>query len=167
MTYDMAQSRDNRRPDEYDIRIIELLKENARMGYTEIGEKVGLSRVAVKNRIDGLEKCGIIKGYRVKLDMTASPNRVRFILDIEVMPDQLEAYAEEISHEKRIRQIYLGTGTGRLHVLGCGSSNEDVAAFVRRIFNKSKGVIRIKWDILTTELKDTDNGIEFKRCQEE
>ena len=34
--------------DELDNKIIEVVKENARLTYSEIGEKVGVSRISVK-----------------------------------------------------------------------------------------------------------------------
>ena len=45
--------------DQIDNRIIELLRNNARLSYSEIGKIVGLSRVTVKRRIEQLEKSGI------------------------------------------------------------------------------------------------------------
>ena len=42
--------------DKLDNAILETIKDNARMSYSDIGEKVGLSRVAVKNRMEILEK---------------------------------------------------------------------------------------------------------------
>lgn len=41
--------------DELDQKIIQLFVKNARMSYSEIGEKIGISRVAVKARIQALE----------------------------------------------------------------------------------------------------------------
>ena len=49
--------------DEQDQKIIALLAENARRSYSELGEAVGLSRVAVKTRIEAMEKKGIIEHY--------------------------------------------------------------------------------------------------------
>lgn len=49
--------------DELDRKIVALLTENARMSYSDIGEAVGVSRVAVRARIDALEKRGVIEGY--------------------------------------------------------------------------------------------------------
>ena len=49
--------------DELDQRIVRLLIENARASYSEIGERVGISRVAVKARIQALEQRGIIEEY--------------------------------------------------------------------------------------------------------
>ena len=48
--------------DALDNKILDVLKKNARASFSEIGEIVGLSRVAVKNRMDVMEKNGIILG---------------------------------------------------------------------------------------------------------
>ena len=42
--------------DELDQKIVRLLIENARVSYSDLGEKIGLSRVAVKARIQALEQ---------------------------------------------------------------------------------------------------------------
>ena len=44
--------------DETDQKILRLLIQNARMSYSEIGQQVGISRVAVKMRVQALEKRG-------------------------------------------------------------------------------------------------------------
>lgn len=49
--------------DELDQKIIRLLIENARISYSDIGQQVGISRVAVKARIQSLEQRGIIEEY--------------------------------------------------------------------------------------------------------
>ena len=47
--------------DEMDQKIVQLLIKNARMSYSDIAQQVGISRVAVKMRIQALEKKGIIE----------------------------------------------------------------------------------------------------------
>ena len=49
--------------DELDQKIVRLLIENARVSYSDLGDKIGLSRVAVKARIQALERRGIIEEY--------------------------------------------------------------------------------------------------------
>ena len=49
--------------DGLDREIVRLLIENARISYSDIGEEIGISRVAVKARIQALEQKGIIVGY--------------------------------------------------------------------------------------------------------
>ena len=49
--------------DGLDRKIVQLLIENARISYSDIGEKIGISRVAVKARIQALEQKGVIEEY--------------------------------------------------------------------------------------------------------
>ena len=49
--------------DALDQKIVRLLIENARISYSDIGQKIGISRVAVKARIQALEERGIIEEY--------------------------------------------------------------------------------------------------------
>ena len=42
--------------DELDQKIVSLLIQNARMSYSEIGQQIGISRVAVKMRVQALEQ---------------------------------------------------------------------------------------------------------------
>ena len=49
--------------DELDKKILDLLKGNARMTYQELGNELGMSRVAAKKRVKKLEDAGIIRGY--------------------------------------------------------------------------------------------------------
>ena len=44
--------------DDIDRRLVELLIHNARMSYSDLGQAVGLSRVAVKARVRALEERG-------------------------------------------------------------------------------------------------------------
>lgn len=50
--------------DELDQKIVQLLIKNARFSYSDIGKEVGISRVAVKARIQALEKKGLLKNIR-------------------------------------------------------------------------------------------------------
>jgi len=54
--------------DETDLSIVELLLENARRTYGDIGRRVGLSAPAVKRRVDRLEEVGVITGYTAVVD---------------------------------------------------------------------------------------------------
>lgn len=54
--------------DAYDRRIVELLRENARRTFGDIGRFVGLSAPAVKRRVDRLEARGVIRGYSAVVD---------------------------------------------------------------------------------------------------
>ena len=54
--------------DNLDYGIIDLLRLNARAGYGDIGDVIGLSASAVKRRVDRLVADGVIRGFTVQVD---------------------------------------------------------------------------------------------------
>lgn len=54
--------------DETDKKILNLLKENARIPYSEIAQEVSLSPPAVKERITKMENTGIIDKYTIHIN---------------------------------------------------------------------------------------------------
>ncbi len=50
--------------------LLEILQHDARIGYAELGRRVGLSPPAVAERVKRLEDMGIITGYRAEVDRT-------------------------------------------------------------------------------------------------
>jgi DNA-binding Lrp family transcriptional regulator len=54
--------------DSLDYGIIDLLRQNARAGYGDIGEVIGLSASAVKRRVDRLVSDGVIRGFTIQVD---------------------------------------------------------------------------------------------------
>ena len=57
--------------DQIDRRILALLQEDARMGYQEIGEAVGLSGPAAYQRVRKLEDGGVVTGYHAAVSPDA------------------------------------------------------------------------------------------------
>lgn len=157
---------DNGNGREIDARILDLLKENARLSYTDIGRMVGISRVAVKNRIENLEASGVIRGYHVVTDETAGPNGVHFYLNIETVPEKYFDVIDILARDRRIRQIFTATGMCNLHVRGFAGNMADVAVFARTLYNNTSGIKRLEWNIITSVLKDTEGGIEYVRPED-
>ncbi|AKG90919.1 Transcriptional regulator [Geoglobus ahangari] len=75
--------------DEYDMKILDLLSENSRLSYSEIGKILGLARQTVKSRIERLEKEGIIEKYTIKISPAIDTRKTFFLLiESENMPDE-------------------------------------------------------------------------------
>lgn len=54
--------------DNLDHGILALLRKNARAGYGDIGDTIGLSASAVKRRVDRLVADGVIRGFTIQVD---------------------------------------------------------------------------------------------------
>jgi Lrp/AsnC family leucine-responsive transcriptional regulator len=57
--------------EDQDRRIVELLRQDGRMSYTDLGKAMGMSTSAVHQRVRRLEERGVIKGYAALVDHTA------------------------------------------------------------------------------------------------
>jgi Lrp/AsnC family transcriptional regulator, leucine-responsive regulatory protein len=57
--------------DPTDWRILEELQEDARISFSELGRRVGLSAPAVAERVKRLESAGIICGYHAEVNLEA------------------------------------------------------------------------------------------------
>ena len=88
--------------DTKDRTILEILQEDARATYAQIGDRVGLSASSVHERVRKLARTGVIRGYRavvqpesVGLDVTALVSAMP--LDPsqpDDLPDRVEGFAE-------------------------------------------------------------------------
>ncbi|MBQ8305728.1 MAG: Lrp/AsnC family transcriptional regulator [Blautia sp.] len=152
--------------DELDNRILTLLTENARLSYSEIGEKVGLSRVSVRSRMTGLEEKGIIRGYHAVIDPARVPDSIRFLLDVETSPESYNEIVDAIADSKMIRQIFRVTGECRIHAVGLAPNTKEMTRFANSLYSGMKGVRRLRCDTVLSVIKDLDGGVDYVRCEE-
>lgn len=152
--------------DEVDNKIISVIKDNARLSYSDIGKEVGLSRVAVKNRMEAMEKRGVIQGYQTVVNVARIPEGVKFVIDIEVTTEKMQEVLEVLGKDKYIRQVYGTTGNCRIHCQGYAPNNQTLDTHVRYLYNHNDGIRRLEWHMLVTTYKDVDGGVEYVRYQE-
>lgn len=82
--------------DEISWKILELLQQNARLPYSELGRQVGLSAPAVAERVRRMEEAGIIRGYRADVD----PSQLGYTLEVFIRAEVTNSH-----HEAAIRYI--------------------------------------------------------------
>ena len=152
--------------DQVDNQILDILKENARATFSDIGKSVGLSRVAVKNRVEVLEKNGVIQGYKTVVNKTKVPQGMQFILDVETLPSLYQEVAEVLATDSYIRQLYSVTGECRLHATGFAPNMNTLESHLNRLFRKTRGIRKLSWHLLLTTIKDEDGGVKYERQQE-
>ena len=112
--------------DDLDQKIIRCLIQNARMPYSEIGQQVGISRVAVKMRVQALEKKGIIEEYTTIINPQKISGAISCYFEIETVPDTLEEVISILEKNDTVTQIYRVTGKSRLHVHAVSPWQEEL-----------------------------------------
>lgn len=152
--------------DETDEAILKVIENDARLTYSEIGQQVGISRVAVKKRMTALEERGIIEGYKTIVNPTGDPNGVKFIIDIEAEPEKFHDVIENLAGYSFNRQIYTLSGESNIHVVGYAPNFATYKTNVDQVFRKLKGVRRISCKQVLVTHKDIDGGVEYVRYKE-
>ena len=140
--------------DQLDQKVIQLLTENARMSYSDIGQKVGISRVAVKMRVQTLEQKGIIEEYTTIINPQKISGAISCYFEIETKPDFLMDVAELLRKNETVTQIYRVTGKSRLHVHAVASSNEEMEALIYNTLDKLPGVLECSSNVILSRIKD-------------
>ena len=140
--------------DDLDKKIVQLLIQNARMSYSDIGQKVGISRVAVKMRVQAIEKKGIIEEYTTIINPQKISGAVSCYFEIETMPDQLMDVARILEENDMITQIYRVTGKSKLHVHSVASSNEEMEDLIYNTMDKLPGVTQCSCNVIFSRIKD-------------
>ena len=82
------------RPDDTDRRLLAELQLDGRLSLAELGRRVGLSSPAVAERLQRLEREGVITGYRVQLDPRALGFALSAVVRVRPAPRQLHKVAE-------------------------------------------------------------------------
>ena len=80
--------------DNLDFGILDLLRQNARAGYGDIGDRVGLSASAVKRRVDRLVADGVIRAFTIQVDPAVDGMATEAYVELfcrgTVAPDELK-----------------------------------------------------------------------------
>ena len=74
--------------DEKDKEIIKLLKDDSRVGYGEVGAKIGLSEGAVRKRIKTLTDEGTIRKFTIKISPSEGAQAITLLTTNPAYPTQ-------------------------------------------------------------------------------
>lgn len=140
--------------DDLDQKIIRCLIQNARMPYSEIGQQVGISRVAVKMRVQALEKKGIIEEYTTIINPQKISGAISCYFEIETVPDTLEEVISILEKNNTVTQIYRVTGKSRLHVHAVSPSQEELEQLLHGTMDHLPGVLECSTNIILSRVKD-------------
>ncbi len=97
--------RDNR-----NVELLRLLREDPRMGTSELARRVGMSAPAVRERVLRLEEAGVIAGYKLELDPAALGYPVCAYVRVRPAPGQLPKIAALAKRLPQVTECYRVTG---------------------------------------------------------
>jgi Lrp/AsnC family transcriptional regulator, leucine-responsive regulatory protein len=96
--------------DQTDRRIIGELVADGRVSFAELGRRVSLSSPAVAERVQRLERDGVITGYRAEIDPRALGYQLEAIVRVKPAPGQLPRIPELAAEIPEISECHRITG---------------------------------------------------------
>jgi Lrp/AsnC family transcriptional regulator, leucine-responsive regulatory protein len=101
---------DQRENDVTNRRILQELQHDGRISLAELGRRVGLSAPAVAERVQRLERDGVITGYHARVDPRALGYALTSVIRIRPAPRQIPKVAELARATPEIVECHRITG---------------------------------------------------------
>ena len=142
--------------DDRDKKILKALQGNARMSFQELGELLGISRVAAAKRVKRLEEAGVICGYNTCI---FREGEVRAFIDVETEPEHFEELLEyAVTRTEYVRQIFRLFNQNHFLMTVVTPSGGDLK-YLANVLSKQKGVVKVSCDAVAEIVKDVYAGI--------
>lgn len=92
--------------------IIGELREDGRLTWRELGERVGLGPSATADRVRRLETLGVIRGYHADVDLSALGMGLRAITELRLNPDTpFEEFEQTLKAAPEVQLAFHVTGS--------------------------------------------------------
>ncbi|GAA3768827.1 Lrp/AsnC family transcriptional regulator [Terriglobus aquaticus] len=96
--------------DQTDLLLLEELQQNARVSFSELARRVGLSTPSVIDRVRRLEDAGVLLGYRAQVNAAALGLGIRAFVKVTVAGDRIAAFATLAKSIPEILECHRVTG---------------------------------------------------------
>jgi len=146
--------------DDLDRKILEILRDNAKLTYTEIGKRLGVAHSTIYERIKRLEENGIIKKYTTIVDA----DRLGFkptvaIVTVYTDPKESENIAKKLAKKRNVLEVLISLSEELLIIARVVAENQEkLHSFIANYVAPLPGVLRIRTSIITKKVKELDSA---------
>jgi Lrp/AsnC family transcriptional regulator, leucine-responsive regulatory protein len=119
--------------DETGWHILEALQENARLSYSELGQRVGLSSPAVAERVRRMEDAGIITGYRAVVNTAKIGYPITAIMRMHSQGERCTRLNVQVREIPEVLECYRVTGEDCHFMRVMVSSVEHLESLIDRL----------------------------------
>lgn len=133
--------------DHIDKKLLALLRKDARIPVVNLAKELKVSRATVQNRINKLERNGIIIGYTVKLKQDADENVVKVIMSILVEAKDENKVLQELQSFPEILSVYHTNGQWDL-IAEVQAENLSLLGTLLGKIRSVKGIVQTEANLL-------------------
>lgn len=142
--------------DDLDWQILELLQENAKQTYTEIGHRLGVAHSTVYDRIKRMEEYGIIKKYGAIIDLEkVGIKPINAIVTVYTDPKESEKIAEKLAKFNEVLEAFTSFSEELVIIAKVIAGDQaQLHSFIAGSIAPLLGVLRIRTSIITKKYKE-------------
>lgn len=150
--------------DDFKLKVLELLKEDARRGSDLIATMLGANEEQVAKAIKEMEEENIIVKYATVLNWAkVDSDKVTALIEVQITPERgtgFDAIAERIYLFPEVKAVYLMSGSYDLQVEIEGRTLQEVSSFVSTKLSTLDRVLSTKTHFILKKYKH--DGIIFE-----
>jgi Lrp/AsnC family leucine-responsive transcriptional regulator len=133
--------------DDLDLRILDLLQEDAEMPGEAIAGQVGLSASAVQRRVLRLKRDGVIERVVAVVEPRSLGRAVTVLVEVEIDNERrhaLEAFQRWVVEAPEVQSCWYVTGDADYVLLVCTRDLDGYNAFIERLMTEQPVVRKYK-----------------------
>ena len=139
--------------DEKDLKIIDMLRENARTPVTKIASRLGVSESTIRKRIRALEKNGVITQYTVIVDPAKLGYKSVSIVGINVESTHLLNVAMRMTEFPEVKFVATSTGDHVIITEIWLNNSKELGRFIIEKIEIQEGVKKVSPTIILENWK--------------
>ena len=141
--------------DKIDVKILNILQEDARTKRNVLAEAVGLSLPSLSERLKKLEERGIITGYFTKVNLQSFGLDILTFVTVHVDSSKhFDSFAKNVNETEEILECYAVLGEGSHIMKTLVKNSESLENLLGRI-QSWKGVTRTHSRFVLSTVKET------------
>lgn len=118
--------------DRIDHRIIDILRDDGRISWKELADRVHLAPSSAADRVRRLESAGIIRGFQARIDPRALGRDVRAVVDVGLPPGtDPAAFEARLAERDEVALAMYVTGPADYTIIVDCAGAEGLDSFIR------------------------------------
>ncbi|WP_022666767.1 Lrp/AsnC family transcriptional regulator [Desulfospira joergensenii] len=113
--------------------ILRELEANARISFSDLGRKVGLSSPAVTERVRKMEEAGIIKGYHAVIDLPPRKESITAFIRLTTLPERYARVKTFLENRPEILECHHVSGEESFMIKVLVPSVQDLEKIVENL----------------------------------
>jgi len=139
--------------DKKDLKIIDMLRENARIPFTEIASRLDVGESTIRKRIKALENNGVITQYTVIVDPAKLGYNSISMVGINVESTHLLDVAMRMTEYPEVKFVATSTGDHMIITEIWLNDSKELGRFITENIEKQEGVKRVSPTIILENWK--------------